>query len=338
MRSSSAGAGGVGTDGLVGRGLSRFFDEVFDAGRRLNDQRSGRHAAAGAVRMNHALWKVHERAGPRRERLTRQRELGRGPPGCRSFRRCGDGNEAGGISSPGPAVSSATVIAPFVSSPTELERVQIRRAAKTRSLLLCLGERRLAPMLVATSLVSRVLISQRANATIGFGMVTQWMTMVTRAPPVDRRGRKAAGLAPQPSRRSGRNPDLPLSRGRRHHPAERHPLCWRLARDAPRLAQCPVHGAVRRADSFCSFAAILPIAIAAVIEERNASDGRFSARDSGRVEAVELPVPAPPSTNQVLVRVLACGVCRTDLHVVDGELPDACRSCRVTRSSARSTR
>ena len=41
---------------------------------------------------------------------------------------------------------------------------------------------------------------------------------------------------------------------------------------------------------------------------------------SGRVEAIELPVPSP-STNQVLVRVLACGVCRTDLHVVDGELP-----------------
>jgi alcohol dehydrogenase, propanol-preferring len=32
------------------------------------------------------------------------------------------------------------------------------------------------------------------------------------------------------------------------------------------------------------------------------------------------PVPGP---GQVLVRVHACGVCRTDLHVVDGELPDA---------------
>lgn len=30
------------------------------------------------------------------------------------------------------------------------------------------------------------------------------------------------------------------------------------------------------------------------------------------------PVPGP---GEVLVRVLACGVCRTDLHVVDGELP-----------------
>ena len=28
-----------------------------------------------------------------------------------------------------------------------------------------------------------------------------------------------------------------------------------------------------------------------------------------------------PSASQVLVRVAACGVCRTDLHVVDGELP-----------------
>jgi len=29
-----------------------------------------------------------------------------------------------------------------------------------------------------------------------------------------------------------------------------------------------------------------------------------------------------PAAGQVLVRVTACGVCRTDLHVVDGELPD----------------
>jgi propanol-preferring alcohol dehydrogenase len=33
-----------------------------------------------------------------------------------------------------------------------------------------------------------------------------------------------------------------------------------------------------------------------------------------------LPVPAP-GAGQVLVRVGACAVCRTDLHVVDGELP-----------------
>ncbi len=34
----------------------------------------------------------------------------------------------------------------------------------------------------------------------------------------------------------------------------------------------------------------------------------------------ERPVPQP-GPGQVLVRVRACGVCRTDLHVVDGELP-----------------
>ncbi len=38
--------------------------------------------------------------------------------------------------------------------------------------------------------------------------------------------------------------------------------------------------------------------------------------------AVDRPVPRP-GPQQVLVRVAACGVCRTDLHVVDGELPDA---------------
>lgn len=35
----------------------------------------------------------------------------------------------------------------------------------------------------------------------------------------------------------------------------------------------------------------------------------------------ERPVPEP-GPGQVLVRVCACAVCRTDLHVVDGELPD----------------
>ncbi len=41
---------------------------------------------------------------------------------------------------------------------------------------------------------------------------------------------------------------------------------------------------------------------------------------SGTVEPLDVPVPEP-AAHQVLVRVLACGVCRTDLHVVDGELP-----------------
>jgi propanol-preferring alcohol dehydrogenase len=37
--------------------------------------------------------------------------------------------------------------------------------------------------------------------------------------------------------------------------------------------------------------------------------------------AAELP-PPQPGPRQVLIRVRACAVCRTDLHVVDGELPD----------------
>ncbi|MGH8260950.1 MAG: alcohol dehydrogenase catalytic domain-containing protein, partial [Steroidobacteraceae bacterium] len=38
-----------------------------------------------------------------------------------------------------------------------------------------------------------------------------------------------------------------------------------------------------------------------------------------RADRVALRDPGP---QEVLVRVLACGVCRTDLHVTDGELPD----------------
>ena len=37
-----------------------------------------------------------------------------------------------------------------------------------------------------------------------------------------------------------------------------------------------------------------------------------------RLEEREVPEPGP---DQLLLRVLACGVCRTDLHLVDGELP-----------------
>jgi propanol-preferring alcohol dehydrogenase len=37
------------------------------------------------------------------------------------------------------------------------------------------------------------------------------------------------------------------------------------------------------------------------------------------LRAVELPVPSP-AAGQLLLRVSACGVCRTDLHLLDGEL------------------
>jgi alcohol dehydrogenase, propanol-preferring len=40
------------------------------------------------------------------------------------------------------------------------------------------------------------------------------------------------------------------------------------------------------------------------------------------LEWSEVPDPRP-EPHQILIRVLACGVCRTDLHLVDGELPDA---------------
>ncbi len=39
------------------------------------------------------------------------------------------------------------------------------------------------------------------------------------------------------------------------------------------------------------------------------------------LRSVEVPVPEP-ELEQVLLRVHSCAVCRTDLHVVDGELPD----------------
>ena len=44
-------------------------------------------------------------------------------------------------------------------------------------------------------------------------------------------------------------------------------------------------------------------------------------RPGERLRPAELPVPAP-GPGQILVEVKACAVCRTDLHVVDGELPE----------------
>src|SRR5437763_526319 len=39
------------------------------------------------------------------------------------------------------------------------------------------------------------------------------------------------------------------------------------------------------------------------------------------LRVADLPIPKP-GMGQVLVRVHVCAVCRTDLHVIDGELPN----------------
>src|SRR5215472_17259492 len=47
---------------------------------------------------------------------------------------------------------------------------------------------------------------------------------------------------------------------------------------------------------------------------------RLTARGAP-LELCELSLPAP-GEHEILIAVEACGVCRTDLHVLDGELPD----------------
>lgn len=44
-------------------------------------------------------------------------------------------------------------------------------------------------------------------------------------------------------------------------------------------------------------------------------------RPGHELEAVDRATPRP-GPRQLLIEVLACGVCRTDLHLIDGELPD----------------
>jgi alcohol dehydrogenase, propanol-preferring len=45
-----------------------------------------------------------------------------------------------------------------------------------------------------------------------------------------------------------------------------------------------------------------------------------AAIETNPLEFTDVPMPAPEKS-EVLVRVRACGVCRTDLHVIEGELP-----------------
>lgn len=43
-------------------------------------------------------------------------------------------------------------------------------------------------------------------------------------------------------------------------------------------------------------------------------------RPGTALRAERRPMPSP-GKGELLVRVLACGICRTDLHVIDGEIP-----------------
>lgn len=40
-----------------------------------------------------------------------------------------------------------------------------------------------------------------------------------------------------------------------------------------------------------------------------------------KLQYTEIPIPTP-NAHEILIKVHACGICRTDLHVVDGELPN----------------
>ena len=63
--------------------------------------------------------------------------------------------------------------------------------------------------------------------------------------------------------------------------------------------------------------------------------------ESNPLVCEDIPVPEP-GADEVLIQVLACGICRTDLHVVEGELPPKLPSvipghqvvCRIVRGGA----
>src|SRR5215469_11412347 len=45
--------------------------------------------------------------------------------------------------------------------------------------------------------------------------------------------------------------------------------------------------------------------------------------ENSPLRLLDISVPQP-GERQLLVRVIACGICRTDLHVIEGELPTKC--------------
>jgi propanol-preferring alcohol dehydrogenase len=49
--------------------------------------------------------------------------------------------------------------------------------------------------------------------------------------------------------------------------------------------------------------------------------GAFKPAEERPLELTELPIPAP-AAGEILVRVSVCAVCHTDLHTVEGELPE----------------
>ena len=48
---------------------------------------------------------------------------------------------------------------------------------------------------------------------------------------------------------------------------------------------------------------------------------KFAPIDQNSLELVELPNPEP-GPEDIFLRIKVCGVCHTDLHTVEGELPD----------------
>ena len=48
---------------------------------------------------------------------------------------------------------------------------------------------------------------------------------------------------------------------------------------------------------------------------------RFAPIDQNPLELVDLPIPEPDPEN-ILLRIKVCGVCHTDLHTIEGELPE----------------
>src|SRR5437870_3608770 len=58
-----------------------------------------------------------------------------------------------------------------------------------------------------------------------------------------------------------------------------------------------------------------------VLDSCRGSGSLPEARQRCPLQLREVPKPKPEK-GQLLVRVAACAICRTDLHIVDGELPN----------------
>ena len=146
------------------------------------------------------------------------------------------------------------------------------------------------------------------------------------APPVPR------GPARRPDGARARDP--PAHRARAHQRRDRRPALPHGAHHRVPPRPRPAEAAAPRGPSWCATRSTTPCWTTRRASEparraHSGTCGRWCSSAGRPLRPPSCPCPEP-GPGELLIRVRACGVCRTDLHVVDGELPTPhCRRARA---------